>query len=619
MSDKITTYKISIQTYIDTYNYSTTIEEFILNINKIIAKLCNDGKCTNITNFFRKSYYILLFHFYEYNPYKNGTLLGNSINSLYTIADFKLAIEEEKKSYFIKVIDYSTQYYQSLTDLVIIDIINAILFEKILLFDNYKQYRHFIPVYKGSTLSYKNSVKSTLNFNEIKSYYDGNNLLSNNIPNEDNQVILFICEAIKEPISVDTIFMNFYNEQNEINKNMVLHILRNVYDIYTFLIDIGINFGFMHNDLHFGNILYNSENNKLVLIDFGHTVFSKYIEMFINTETSSNIKDIKDIKDINDNLQRNFIKLNYDEILKCERPIPVNGNCITRFFYRDIFKYNSSIILRDNKYFGIIYDLMTFALNLLFRFLLFLNFTDKEKAIDFRKDIETIILIVIDGRHENELTHESLQTILFHYNLLKNFHSTDILFKNYECLKKKYLNGTLANNYIEGLEETEMKVIFKIILEGILYVALLLKTKNFTSNNIIFTAFQITIFDLDIFRDYINNEILSNETYTNILKDDYLFKHFINITTRGGFKNNTDILIPPLVNETTEYNYSTAKDMLYSNPTDITPQKQLEKTAIAYEKIYNDKAIIQEKFKSINSSLSSKTGGKKRILKSYNK
>lgn len=596
MTTKIRTYNESINRYISQNNFLTSIQTFIFDINQIINDLCN-GECTKITNFFIKSYYILLFYFNEYNPYSNGRLLGNSGNCLFTIANFKFAKEEENKSYFIKVIDFSTQYYQSPIDLAIYDIICAIIFERILSFDNYRKYRDYISVYKSSSLSYKNSVNSTLNFNEIKDYYDGNNLVLNKIPHNNNEVILLIYEAIKEPNSINDIFVNYYTNQNEINKEMVLNVLKNIYDIYQFLIDIGINYGFMHNDLHFGNILYNRENNKLVLIDFGHSIFSKYIDVDISST------------EINEIINKNFIKLNYNEKLNPNEPYDIR-----RFYKPDMFRYNISIASKNGNYFGIIYDLMTFVLNLYVRFLLFLYLTDKEKAIEFEKDIQEIIIIQYTGNSKNEIEDLFLQNTIFYYNLIKN-RNLDILFRNYKKIKAKYLNGNLADNYIEGLNEIEMEQIFKIILEGLLYVALLLQTGNYFSNNTFFTGYQIMIKDLDKFKNYIDSQILINSEYKEILGDDYFFKYFISQVTQGGFNNGTTSVIRPNFNIGNESQIS-FKPVISTS--DIS-QEQLEKTAYAYNKIYNDKARIKEKLERINTSFSSKTGGKKRILKSYNK
>jgi len=77
-------------------------------------------------------------------------------------------------------------------------------------------------------------------------------------------------------------------------------------NFYDFLIKIGTKYGFIHNDLHFGNIFYNLDIRELILIDYGRSSF-KYFMDINNSE-------------INNKSYHEFIKLGYEELLKYMRP-----------------------------------------------------------------------------------------------------------------------------------------------------------------------------------------------------------------------------------------------------------------------------------------------------------
>lgn len=74
--DKYKSYLQPFQKYGDQYyQYSNA---FLEEIKKIYSSK---------TDFFYKSHHLLLFPYNNYIPYKTGLLLGNSLNSLFTIAD----------------------------------------------------------------------------------------------------------------------------------------------------------------------------------------------------------------------------------------------------------------------------------------------------------------------------------------------------------------------------------------------------------------------------------------------------------------------------------------------------------------------------------------------------
>jgi len=89
-------------------------------------------------------------------------------------------------------------------------------------------------------------------------------------------------------------------------------VIYNSFDFYNFLKYIGTIYGFMHNDLH-------TQNNKLVLIDFGRSYFAEFM-----TDD-----------EINNKVMCEFKKLNYQ--------IPNITNINQLYENRQLFSYNKSI------------------------------------------------------------------------------------------------------------------------------------------------------------------------------------------------------------------------------------------------------------------------------------
>ena len=59
-------------------------------------------------------------------------------------------------------------------------------------------------------------------------------------------------------------------------KNKCLAVIASMYQVYLFLEWVGILRGYVHNDLHSGNILYDDINNRIIIIDYGQNVFCYY-------------------------------------------------------------------------------------------------------------------------------------------------------------------------------------------------------------------------------------------------------------------------------------------------------------------------------------------------------
>jgi hypothetical protein len=549
------------------------------------------------SDFFYKSHYLLLFPYINYVPYKDGLLLGNSLNSLFTIADI---VEEESSSdnkLFIKIINYNSQRVGSNIDLAIYDIIISIIFEDLLTLSSYVKYRDFISIYKGCSLSYHGESNGN-------KYWDFNYFKTNDIIDEvsnNKKCIVIMYEAITDPIALNNLFFDYCvktgTEKEKLN-SMITDTLLNIYDFYKFMIEIGVKYGFMHNDLHFGNLLYNPTTKKIALIDFGHSSFALFIDYTENI--------------INDIIFNEYIKINFNEKLNIVPQVTNKSlvqNCIHRLYFKDIFRYNISKTI-NGKYFGIIFDLITFSMGMYVRLLYYIKETNQSEA----NDIERLFNNIFHINYNNDLKNLPLQKIIMsipEYNF-------DILIK--ENFKNAY-------DYIKKLDDSNVnKKNYKILLEGLLYTALYCIFNKITYNlNItdsIFFSFQVMNNNLNEFKEYFVTTILNNSEYMNILKDDEFLQNFIPEIRTGGRGQVITDAPSTMTNYIKSYN-----SPIIENKTSPLLNSSLESTVNAYEKIYENKK--QFSFINKNHTLSpisdeseykyfEKKGGRiKKILKRY--
>lgn len=581
VSDKVNTYNRKITELIVTYkpqieilmeNYNNPIGSYITEVKELIKEI-NSKSQDDL--FLIKSYLCLLLHFYEYETIDDGKLIGNSSNCLFTIANVKSNNYELPVKLFIKVIDYSTQVIGSIIDLCIYDILSSIIFNKIFKVEKYKDFKDFIPEYKGSCLSYtkRDATGSYWDFNDIRNiterdltFYNGQTLQSNLNPYYNFPVILVMFEAIDNPLSVSNIFKLFSSQNTEENTNLVISVLANAYDMYIFLETLGSDFGFMHNDLHFSNIILDQTKQKLVIIDFGRCIFSKFID--------------EEDPEIDNKLLTEYKKLNYDITLnRLYVTDPIITNKVNRLYKRDIFKYHISIKGNDRnrKYFGIIYDLITYSLNMYTRSLFFLHKTDDINIDTVEVYFSSLIKVnyndledLVNQKAKLELTSDSIRQLMDNYFKIKT-------------------------EFIDGTQDEDTRNYFSILLKGLFYTALLLHYtgKNYTLINVFF---KVKAVSLSGFYDYIQSKILSVQDYVRILENDSFLMQFVRPSTRGGL--NLDTIYSSQISKSKNKSKPKSKSMsrLYplfskANINKVKSNISLEETSKAYQQIYNEKDI----------------------------
>jgi hypothetical protein len=493
------------------YNNLINENDNLDNINNFQNDIKNILLNTRFVNntYFHKSYMLLLLKNYinNYDNNNNKQLSNVSGNCNILITNIKNNNNEDEKI-FIKFVSVLSQIGNTIqTDLLLFDIITGIIFNY--LFENDIHgilIKNHISIYKFNFLSYTTS-DNIWNYNEIidttinNSPYNYNNIL-NNISNYISEQYLYISEVIDEGLSIENAFRNYYiNVNNDINKTIIKNILNNSYEFYNFLIYIGINYGFIHNDLHLNNILFNKKTNKLVLIDYGRTTFGYYC--INNNEYINNI------------VKTQISKLNYN--IKAD-------NYLNLYFKNKLYPFKIPFIrnVKNNKYFGIIYDLITYILNIYIKTIIYLWY---EENIFFTQVFQPLFysIIKINNRDINDL---------INYNIsINTCENEEVLYNNY----------IYVYNELNKIENQNLKNFYIHILDGLLYSGLLILFKgyknnliNIQSNELFYKRFQcrdMMIFD---FYQYIENFI---KNHKDIIKINNFLSNFYNDEIKTGGKN----------------------------------------------------------------------------------
>jgi hypothetical protein len=610
----ITTYKPSIKflnqrDYKDINDFNEAIKNLIKSIKGYNTLLVQEGG----NKFLTLSYLTFLLPFKEYKPYNNGNLFSNSLSCLFTLAD---VVEEGDNNYrlFIKLSSKIRQRYRA-DDSIIIDILSAIIFEYILNKDKYINNRSNIVSYKGSTLSYVSNVNETnkWDFNIISdrtnglTYYDENNLTKMTPPPYKDEYFLVMYEAINDPINVTDIFI-------QDNRLLMIEVFNNCCNIYDFIKDIGFDLGFMHNDLHMGNIVYDKLTKKLILIDFGRSSFAYFIHNY--TEELSNEIFVE------------FTKLDYS--------YASTGNASSMFsrqnykykqennikeLYEDnaIYGQNIAVKTANDKYFGGIFDLITFSLNMYIRTLYYIHKYKNSELSTFKNHFDSIIKINYDVNNPiNLVNHEFINF----ENEQGSIDEQDYEGSNEEQIPKfidteqdldTLINSfvNIRDNYINTLICEKTKRHFTMLLEGLLYTALLIHFNKFNTN-LIFKYFQVVLNnDLAKFMKDFHSYLIDiiNKYRSQLSSDSFLMKFQV---IRGGLTNrfkNTGIISPTKKSVSNSFSLFTTTSI---KTTSVRNRNvDLQRTAEAYKRLYQHNYSYPIK--------GSKKGGfkSKKILKKY--
>jgi len=352
-------------------------------------------------------------------------------------------------NYFIKFVNYNTIFIK-IIDLPIIDNINGYIFTNIINRLDHTQ------TYKYSFLSYCKDNKW-----DYKELYDDINYKKNiNIYKSNDEIKNYVCMYLAiNGKCLDDIFND--NEDETIEK-----ILNNYCNFIDFLIKIGFDDGFTHNDMHFSNIMFDYTTNTIKIIDYGRVIFFKYID---NDDTT-----------LNDFCKTEVYKLNFDNDLNKLIRFRRNGQLLNGEIktYKELFKkdYNLvneySMYIQEDfniksigylKYPYILFDLITFYFNMYIKLYLYLKRTNKTAFDDFKNNFEKIIKINTDED-------EKIKLFDFEYSILPEYYEDcNSLFKKYDDIYK---------DYILLFEDEKIRKQYKYLLDGLILIVLIIIFKN---------------------------------------------------------------------------------------------------------------------------------------------
>lgn len=464
------------------------------------------SKFPNKDNHFYKSLNIYDFKLRNYENRTNE--LKKSTNCYFTIASIK------DNKIFIKIVDVSK--FDETTkkkDFILFDILNHHIFELLKSDTNIDHSR--VPTFLKSFLSYYKKVddKHYWNYNDIINYMSDTSPYNSDTSPYKNPCYVYMSEAVYG-YTINQIFNSYYKKKEK--EKIIFNIIYDFSYFYDYIEYIGINYGFLHNDLHFNNILIDLNKNKLVIIDFGRSSFGYYY----------NNKNTK----LNEFISYNIENLNLHPYFSYDTT------------YEDVFKNKYlnffNLIAKNainNKYPHVITDLITISANMyvyLKSFYIYSNNTDKYN--DLIKLFEPLI-------HLHTTDFEVLFNKTFAFSTKLNVHE---LFNIYHTNIK-----IINSNYELSETDPNIKRTYLKINEGLFFMSLLMNYKNkqlinfnidddlYKSNlisNVFYFSFQIIMSnsDLDNFIIYLNKiyQIPNNNIY-NVLNNTYSFIPSSNTST----------------------------------------------------------------------------------------
>lgn len=345
-----------------------------------------------------------------------GKLKTVSNNCYYTIIKVKGSLK------FVKIVDYifkesGFSVISNIQDNIIYDIVNGYIFNYIM--SRNKRYEKYCLRYECSFLSYyrrKSDLNLYWNYSDILLYYE--KFFKNNKLMTKLKDCCFVCiSRYIENISLCDLFDKYIDEY-KIHVELIL--TSEFINFFKFFSYMGFEYGFKHNDPHCGNILFDINNNNLVLIDYGRSVFSRYM----NEENNV----------INTFLQKEMYKLNLNETdsyYKYTKDIDsysklVNFDSSSSNYY---IKQSKTGDIKEYYYYMCIDELFKICMDF------YKHFTNYLKNIDKYNEIQTLTIDSIYINHKSYTTYIDINNdFLKSYDELSKLESSHYLYQYKDTL-----------------------------------------------------------------------------------------------------------------------------------------------------------------------------------------
>jgi hypothetical protein len=531
-------------------------------------------------HFFVKSFLSQLLSYDRY--ISTGILETASANCKFTSA--LVSKNGVDRTIFLKVVTYKSQdhlnFPREYKDLILFDIISAIILEHIANEANNSWMKEHLPTYRGSFLSYVDTNKWNYNdllFLNTLSPYNYNKLGNegNNNPNYADKAMILINDAIKDFKSFGDVFSDFKFSPSPEGARMMQKALYGCSELYKMLILIGINYGFIHNDLHTNNILFDLNTNKIIMIDFGRASFVKYIY----TEDAS----------LNNIVLSEAFKLNYNELypsfeFDSYKKIHINNQ---------LFNHRLSYAKPGgNGHFGFVFDIITLSLNIYAKLLFcYGNLSNPQFYSAFHNVFKKVINIV--PFQNNDL----FLVTAYDFNI-NTADTLDNLFENY-LQAKEFINRMDTNRVAINVSERDapkLKILFNYVIDGLLLTALLMFHKqalNFrinansvNQNPYFWGSLQVTSnCKLNEFYTYIENLFQDNQHpqyATALCKIEYICFIFTGRNRRQGGSSKK-------LKSYTSKSITTKNNEVFSKKSDSKILEELKKINQNYKKNFENK------------------------------
>jgi len=562
------------------------------------------------TNFFIKSFYIQSLYVDTFDGFSK--LEGNSANCKFQIAD--VTLNQKTLKFFYKIVKYESQNRNIETkrnDLLLYDVVNSVIIEKIIHKNNediecptnsnivFKLRNHF-PKYISSSLSFykTDSHNSYWDYNIIKytnpiSPYSYKTVIDNSSTIYKDKCMLICYNAINM-ISFEKVFKNYINDSRYIiNKTVALRALIGYVPLINAIIYLGVLYGFMHNDLHSGNVVFNLETNYLMIIDYGRASFKKYIDT--STENINNL------------VKYNVCKLGYDDIY----PSLSLDDYPSIYSHKPLFNHrlSSSIQHEPSFYFGFIFDIITITLNIYIKTLVYFNREHTSMMLSIYRYLRYIIYINYDS---------TIDRLISNYNFsISTSHMIDTVFSNYRECKRE----------ISNITDPDINSLFNELTDNLLITALFLHSRNLHRQPIIidannphsaspfYWALQIVdksckIQDFYTYMDTLYQHVQYHDDLDNIKYFKNIFKYRGSTIRGGDMKNNNGMKTNDNLDDND--NYFTI-DIFKNTPKGVSNFKTTNEIIKNYVNIYE----LKDKYSYYDDKEESFKMASKRSLKNY--
>ena len=330
----------------------------ILNLyTELLSINCPVNYYANMRHF-KLSLLIHSLNFENYIPLNNGELLENSVNCKYTLAT--ITNGEKTENLFIKSVDLSPN-----NDDIKIDIISCILFEYIYnlikkdpdnkFANNISDLSDYVAIFKGAIPSF--TFLDKWNYNSILQDYnvDKCHIIKETFNHKRNENYIYITNSVNNPDTIITMINNFQNNiEKTKNDDNIIKYFNEISTIYDFIYYYGSQYGYLHSDLHSGNLLLDTIKNKIIMIDYGQNSFGYFYE--------------NDDEIVNGYVKNYYKLLNYDDDDTITYKMLIDINFTDKNYLISIIKST-----KNNSYMTYILDIITLSLNLLYSYRIFIQ------------------------------------------------------------------------------------------------------------------------------------------------------------------------------------------------------------------------------------------------------